>query len=733
MSVDYYDSNSAAVEALPADERLIKEIRDRYRAWTDKWRDARDERKIDMRYILGHPWDPQDEKARKEDGRPAINHDELNQYVNGALGNMRAAKRGIQASPAGEGSDDKTAELVQHLIRSIEYKSQAQGAYLTAYQAELEGSYGFIRIGRQYVSDDPDADDDQEIIISNIPNPDSVLYDPDCKKADWSDPRAVFVLDPMPIEEFKRQFPDAAVRDFSDEDRRVAKDWIDGDKNILVAEYWVIEIKEEWNRRRTRKVKKRKVVQHITNGVDILETNPQPGEFIPIIPFFGIERWIDEGAGPVRKINSMVRLARDPQMSLAYLCSQQMEEAGLSPKVPYIGYVGQFETDKEAWDTCTRKPYAYLQVDPMPDTAQGQLLPPPQRVPFTPNVAAYELGKDSCRRAIQAAMGISPLPTAAQRNNEKSGVALDRIQQQQAIGTLTFVDKFEAALAYAGRVIDSWIPVVYAREDRAIGIRMPDDTTRLIRLNTPGPYLDQKTQQQEQHQIAPGRHDITISSGPSSDSTRQAADDFLNLLIGNLGNLPIAQPQAAKLLSLAIQQKQLGPKGDEMAEIISPTQNQPPIPPQAQAAMAQAGQQIQQLHAYAQQLEQKIQELEKKENGKIIDNEYRLQIERMKIEADIAKAEINTKAQSLSEREAFVRDMWQQMDQHQRDMDSQALQQQHEQATQAFEQQHDLASQAFAQQHEQDQATADRAHDLNLAQQEQAAQAQQAQQQQEEI
>jgi hypothetical protein len=697
----YSEPGEAVETAEPQsrDEELLKEIRDRYRAWMDQWRDARDERAIDMRFISGDPWEPEDRKARKDQGRPCINHDELTQYVNGAIGNMRAAKRGIACAPAGNGSDDKTAELAQNLIRSIEYKSQAQGAYLTAYQAMLEGGYGFIRLIHEYVSQDVDGPDDQEIRIANIPNPDSVLYDPSCKKADWSDARAVFVLDPLPKEEFKRQFPDARVVDFTEEDRRVAKDWI-GEETVLVAEYWRVEISRRWNTRRTRQVEQRKIVQYLTNGVEILERNEQPGECPPIIPFIGIERWLDKGMGPVRQISSMVRLARDPQMSLAYLCSQQMEEAGLSPKAPYIGYVGQFETDKEAWDLLTKIPRAYVQADPIPDTANGQILPLPMRNQFTPNTAAYEVGKDSCRRAVQSAMGISPLPTAAQRDNQKSGVALERIHQQAAIGTLTFVDKFEAALAYTGRIIDSWIPAIYDAEDREVGIRLPDETAKVVRLNTRQPYLDQKTQQEEQHRIGPGRHEITISAGPSNDSTRQAASDFLDVLISNLGNLPVAPPQAAKLLSLAIQQKQLGPKGDEMAEIISPTdQDQPQIPPQVQAAMAQAQQQMQALDAYGKQQAEEVQKLQQKLDAHVIDNEYKLKIEQMKIEADITKAEITTKAQNLAEREAFVRDMWAQMEQHEADLQTQRLQHQQNQQAQEMQLQHEQMTQAADQQH----------------------------------
>src|SRR5262249_33658900 len=156
------------------------------------------------------------------------------------------------------------------------------------------------------------------------------------------------------------------------------------------------------------------------------------------------------------------RMAREPQMSLAYLCSQEMEEAGMTPKVPVIGYTGQFETDRDAWETLNKIPRAFVQVDPAADPQNpNQVLPLPVWRQFTPNFQEFEIAKDSCRRAIQAAMGISPLPTAAQRDSEKSGVALEKMQTAEAIGSFHFVEGFERALERAGRIIDSWIPVDY--------------------------------------------------------------------------------------------------------------------------------------------------------------------------------------------------------------------------------------------------------------------------------
>ena len=115
-----------------SDEELLREIRTNYRLALDFWREPREERAIDMRYMAGDPWDPKDKKARSDAGRPAISHDELNQYVNAQVNGLRLNKRGIKVEPSDETTNEKTAELRQGLIRAIEYGSSAQAAYLNA-------------------------------------------------------------------------------------------------------------------------------------------------------------------------------------------------------------------------------------------------------------------------------------------------------------------------------------------------------------------------------------------------------------------------------------------------------------------------------------------------------------------------------------------------------------------------------------------------------------------------
>ena len=53
--------------------------------------------------------------------------------------------------------------------------------------------------------------------------------------------------------------------------------------------------------------------------------------------------------------------------------SQEAEEAGLTPKSPFLGYVGQFETDNEAWTNLTKVPVAFVQSDVVVDEAGSPL------------------------------------------------------------------------------------------------------------------------------------------------------------------------------------------------------------------------------------------------------------------------------------------------------------------------------------------------------------------------
>jgi hypothetical protein len=689
---------------------LLKKIRQRYRYGLDRWRKVRDDGQKNMRYIAGDPWDEQDKLLRA--GRPTVCPDELNQYVNQVVNTARENPRGVKVDPAGDDATEELAEYRENRIRAIEYACSASQAYINGLQGAVERNIGYWKVSRGYVSDESD---EQEILILPIQNPDNILIDPDFKQLDASDIKWAFELDRMPLDDFEAEFPDAEKRSFVTEDFGPdASLWLD-EKTILVASYWEIKTEPRKVGNNGRVVHDRKIQQYITNGIEILKKSAQqPGPYIPIVPVLSKELWVDYGSGAERVLISLVTLARDPQKALAYIMSSMLETCGQVAKARYVGAVGQFETDSERWDNWNSQYSPYLQFDMVTD-ASGQPVPRPELVQMTPPFQEYAAGADMARRAIQAAMGISPLPTPAQRQNEKSGAALSKIQSEQSIGSYHLVDSYDRAIKLTGRIINPLISVIDVGEGSR-PVREADGTHKLVKINTDQPVEVDGHQYHFPIADDNGRYQITISSGPSHESQREEASEFVDTMVANLKNLPIAAPQAAKVLALAIRLKQLGPLGDQMADIISPQDNSQQQLGQMQQQMAQMQQQLQEVMPQLQKLllerQGKVIEMQGKAHLAMLDHVAAMQEADKDRETKIAVAEIGTKAQIASERSEAVDDMFSQF---------------HGQAHEAA-----LSAQEHAQQQQlaQQQAAAQQAQQAQAGQQQSAQSAQEFEQQQ---
>lgn len=631
-----------------------KEIRECYSDYLSEWQETRDEAETDMRFITGDPWSADDRKDREENGRPCLSLDELNQYLNQYVNNLRQARRAIKATPKGEGANQQGAEKRSALIKGIEEHSNAQGAYISAGENAAQRSYGFAVIRTDYRDD---KSFDQDIWIKPILNPDTILISPNYKEPDASDIEDGFILDYIARTKFEEKYPNAKITDFGDDLLRQdgVSAWVK-DKHIQIAEYWkisqestklllvephpggplVIFKEDEWKKsgkeglvKRERRVDSPKVMQYLTNGVEILDEIPWAGSRIPIISCFGKELWMTEGGKAKRKLLSMIRLARDPQMLFAFLATQECEEAGMVPKVPFVGAVGQFETDKETWEELNKVPHAFAQYDVVIDGASGSAIPPPQRPQWMPNFQQYELAKDSARRSIQAAMGITPLPTAAQRSNEKSGLALEKIQNQEQIGSFHFTDNFDRFMHNLGWQVNELItPIIDTPRDMPISNPDGTRTTMHVVGNTSHPIDDAgkyEVQGLPENHMHTGQGDydgVTISTGPSFDSERDEQAGLADTLLQNLNSLPIPPAVAQKILAMAIKMKNVGSFGDEIATLLNPPDPNG-LPPQAQAVITN-------MQAQMQQLQQENTALHMDRAGRVLEQQTKVHLQQLK-------------------------------------------------------------------------------------------------------
>lgn len=669
---------------------LLKKIRQRYRYGMDKWRRNREEGQKNMRYVSGDPWEEEDKRARQ--GRPTVCPDELNQYVNQVVNTARQNPRGIKIDPAGGEATEDLANYRENRIRAIEYACNASQVYINGLQAAVERNIGYWKVSRIYVSDDSD---EQEIIVLPIMNPDSVLIDPDFKELDGSDIKWAFELERIPIEDFREEYPKAQLTSFTAEDFGGSDDagqWHD-DKSILIASYWEEKTSMRQVGKGNRTIGVRTVQQYVTNGAEILKKGAvQPGPYIPIVPTFGKELWVDYGGGAERVLLSLVTLARDPQKALAFVMSAMLENIGQIPKTSWVGPVGSFETDKEAWETSNSVYHPFLQYDTVVDQA-GQVVAAPQRESQAPDFQAYSVGADICRRAIMSAMGLQALPSAAQRSNQKSGVALEKIQSEQSIGSYHLVDNYDRAIKLTGRIVNHWLTETDLGETKR-PIRLADGKHKLVQINTDQVVVEGDHQYHFPIADDKGRYQVTVSAGPSHESQREEGSEFADTLMQNLKNLPLTPQQAAQILALVIRLKQLGPLGDQMADIISP-QNASAQMQQQMAQMQQQGAGQQEQLAKLQALVQKLM-LERE--GKVIEGQFKMAEADKDRETKIAVAEIETKAQIESERQEFVSDLNAQFHEQAHDVAMQATEQAHQKdmAAQQVQAQQAAAAQATA-------------------------------------
>jgi hypothetical protein len=572
---------------------------------------------------LQEQWPEKIKSQREAENRPVLTIDKTQAFIRQVVNDSRQNKPQIKVRPVDSGADRETADIIAGLIKNIEYTSNADIAYDTAIESAVAGGFGYFRVGMDYAFDDSF---DMDLSIERVLNPHSVYGDPHSTSADGSDWNVAFIIDRMPKEEFKRRFKDKMQVSFDDDSWNQAGDWLDDD-TVMVAEYWTREEVEreivKLNDGRifskeqietdpdialgielgalqvvsSRMSKTHKVTQVIMSGVEVLETNPWPGRYIPIIPVYGDEFAI-EGK---RYFRSLIHPAKDAQMMFNFWRTNSTELVALAPRVPYIGPKGAFDHDQERWQTANTKSHSYLEYT-------GGI--PPQRQPLDMGVAAGSLQEAlNASDDMKAIIGMYDASLGA-RSNETSGKAIMARQREGDISTFHFIDNLSRAIRQLGRILIDLIPHVYSAE-RVIRVIGDDGKEKSVQINQPGPKMDEKgkpvVDEQGQaiialHDLTTGKYDLTVEAGPSFTTRREEAAAQMTEMIRAL-------PQAAAILGGPLVKSMDWPGAQEIAEKLEkldPT-NQPQIPPQVKEGIQKMQSRMAELETENQQLKAKTE------------------------------------------------------------------------------------------------------------------------------
>jgi hypothetical protein len=655
------------------DEDLLRQGREAFTRCKDAEDHNRDTALEDIKFArLGEQWPSAIIKQRELEHRPCLTINKLPAFIRQVVNDARQNKPSIKVHPADSAADVETAEIMNGLIRNIEYSSNADVAYDTAVECAVGGGFGYFRIGLDYAFDDTF---DMDITIERVANPFAIYGDPNSTSADSSDWDVAFVVDRMAKSEYKRKYKGKAAVDWDDTDAwsEAGDDWRD-DETVMIAEWWM---REEVERTIVklddgrvfdkdalaededlqfglssglltivgeRKTKGHKVTQRIMSGAEILETNEWPGKFIPIVPVYGDEFDI-EGK---RYLRSLIHSAKDAQRMFNYWRTTSTELVALSPRVPYLGEEGAFDVD-DNWSTANTVSHPYLEY------AKGST--PPQRQPLDMGVAAGALQEAlNASDDMKSIIGLYDASLGA-RSNETSGKAIMARQREGDVATFHFIDNMARAIRHAGRIIIDLIPKVYdaPRIVRVIG---EDGSEEAKQVNQPAPKIDRETGQpvreevtdpntgetfmqavMAMHDLTVGKYDLTVTTGPSFTTRREEAAAQMTEMIR-------AYPDAAPYIADILAKNFDWPGADEIAErfkAMRPQQGQQGLPPEVQKGLQQMQQQLQQLSQENQTLKMDQQN----KTAELLVKKFEAETSRMQVMQQGQKAQADVQIQGF--------------------------------------------------------------------------------------
>jgi len=630
-----------------SDEALHREAIERFSQCVQAESANRQLAKDDIEFVLGDQW-PQDIKnERREDGRPCLVINRMAQVVNQITNDQRQNKPSIKVSPVDDKADIQTAKVRQGLIRHIEYDSNADIAYANAFEFAVMGGFGYLRVITEYC--DPTSFK-QEAKIVQIKNPFSAYLDPLSKLPDGSDAEFGFVFDDLSKKQYDLTYPKSklAGQDGLLSIGDQAPVWLPGG-SVRIAEYFykkyvpdtllLLSTGEEVLKSKVdeiglpdgvtiedqRETKIPKIAWIKLNGAEILEKTTFPGKYIPIIPCYGKDIYIDGK----RILKGITRDAKDPARMYNFMASAEAEAIALAPKAPFIADPKQIEGFENIWKTANRKNNSYL---PYNMIVGNQVVPPPQRASSDISTQAITNARMLASDDLKASTGVFDAALGNQ-SNETSGVAIQRRTAQSNTSNFHFIDNLNKSIRHTGRILNDIIPYVYDTEQTA-RILGDEGDERVVHLNRPF----EENGKQVMYDMSVGKYDVTIDTGPSFQTKRQEA-------VSSMLEMARAAPQIMQAAPDIIAKNMDWPGAQEIAERLKKTlppgladdKNSKDIPPQIQAQMQQMSQMVEaltkQLNQLNQEKEQKLVELQSKERIEFKKLEVELEIERAKLSA----------------------------------------------------------------------------------------------------
>jgi hypothetical protein len=576
-------------------EAIMRHRRQRFQVMQTFWSEIHSQGLKDDKFVAGEHWDKQVKQEREEARRPVLTYNLLPAFNRQITNRVRQDRPTIKVTPieTNAGADPRLAniagskdysmaEVYAGIIKNIEHVSRADQAYDTALKHAVDHGFGYFYLIPQWSKLDPFV---QELVIHRVKNSYSIMLDPDAEEVDFRDMQDAFMFSNINKDTFQAKYPGVPYTEFATTAMGTAYEgWYDA-QHVRISQYFYLDHRDDEalmmsNGKIFYRSDVEKVLDDLENefGVHIM-TNDSGDEMrkkvkrpvcmwekmtadqilegpielpfssIPIFPVLGEEMLVDSRT----RYESAIRHATDAAKSYNYWRTAAAETVALAPRAPWMISSRQIKGHEHMYENANTDNHPYL----LYNHVEGES--PPKRL-FASTVAAAEL-QNASQDAVdmQTIIGLHDA-SLGKESNEKSGKAILARQNQGSISTFQFPDNLGRALEQCGRCQVEAIPRIMDTK-RIARIRLPDGSDDFIMINQS--VKDKETGEDVLvHDIAYGKYDVTLETGPSYATQRQEASALQMDLLKVLG-----PDRAANIVHLIVQN--LGvPGSEEVAAVL---------------------------------------------------------------------------------------------------------------------------------------------------------------------
>src|SRR6266849_327904 len=671
--------------------------------------------------------------------RPCLTINKVREPVHQVINQERQSDMGIQLVPADDWGElappvsEEEIELREGLVRRIQRESEAADARTWAFTRAAIAGEGYYAVYTRYLPGKPTYYRDKEVYVRRLFNQSSVTLDPAHEQPDGSDCEWEFIGGDMAWDRYLREHPLAAKRGDeaqSDDDvfRALGEEypqWFttadDGKKSARVVEYFYTEWKNKtlvelpdgralWEDELPEGfpddqiVDRREVAEkHIKwakiDASRIIVETDWEGPDMPIVKVVGEELQPFDNE---RRVEGMVRPARDACQGFNAMVSKWVETVGLAPIPPFQIWEGQAAGYETWYQAATTRTLPYLPSRLVsPET--GQPFPNlPARTPVDTPIQAIAASVQLFDEAIKSTTMVPSVQLGHATDAQlKSGKAIDSLKEQGLLGTSHLLDNLRRSIRYEGQIENNLLYPIYGRPGRLARMLTGENEPKTVRIGGSngqgGAVVGQTIMPGGVGPMGapqPGPLPGTLPSGPSgpppptpSKTYTLTKDANFNVIVKVTRNADSAREEESSFIGGMLQQNpemmaifgdlyfkyRDGPGHDEMAEraevMLDPKiqqmraakQQGMQIPPEAQAQMAQLKQQLDEAHGIMQkaqaELKDRAEQHQHEQETKLkiaqMAHDQAIELQRMKDATSIEVARITAASRHLeTEREA---------------------------------------------------------------------------------